>query len=45
MVDFGNFPLTANNANTVNQLGTLAGCLISIYTVNALGRKTNLIIG
>jgi len=45
MVDFGNFPLTANNANTVNQLGTLAGCLISVYTVNALGRKTNLIIG
>jgi len=45
MVNFGNFPLAAGDTFTICFLVSFGGSLLALYTVNALGRKTNLIIG
>ena len=39
------FPMTANRMSTITQVCNVAACIISIFTLNAFGRKTILIFG
>jgi len=39
------FPLTANRMSTITSACSVLACIISIFTLNAFGRKTILIFG